>query len=284
MIAIEYENRRQYIKAADAWKKAIANFGGKGNYNRSNKLEQIVGNWGRFEPTNSQVSETKADIQFRYRNAKTINLEAFEINVAKLLADVQKYLKDNPARLEYEKINIADIGQRILNKNQEFYLGKKVSTWDQKLEPRPAHNDSRISIDMPKLPAGAYFLIAKLEGGNTSRMVVWLNDLAIVKKNIDGKGYYFVCDAVTGLPEDSAKMDFFGWRQEQIKPNQNNFKVVTKEFSKQADKDGQVFVDGNDATNSMQWLVQATGKEKGRPIWVLVAYGMATTTILIFSR
>ena len=262
MIAIEYENRRQYIKAADAWKKAIASFGGKGNYNRSNKLEQIVGNWGRFEPANSQVSETKADIQFRYRNAKTINLEAFEINVAKLLADVQKYLKDNPARLEYEKINIADIGQRILNKNQEFYLGKKVSTWDQKLEPRPAHNDARAAINLPKLPAGAYFLVAKLEGGNTSRLVVWLNDLAIVKKNIDGKGYYFVCDAVTGLPEESAKMDFFGWRQEQIKPNQNNFKVVTKEFSKQADKDGQVFVDGNDAANSMQWLVQATGKEK----------------------
>lgn len=262
MIAIEYENRRQYPKAAEAWKKAIAKFGGKGNHNRSYKLEQIVGNWGRFEPAHAQVSETKADIQFRFRNARTISLEAIEINVPKLLADVRKYLKDNPGRLEYEKININDIGQRILNKNQEIYLGKKVANWEQKLEPRPAHNDARVGIDLPKLPAGAYFLVAKLEGGNTSRIVVWLNDLAIVKKSIDGKGYYFVCDSVTGLPEESAKLDFFGWRQEQIKPNQNNFKVVTKEFSKQADKDGQVFVDGNDAPNSMQWLVQASGREK----------------------
>ncbi|MEY4190960.1 MAG: hypothetical protein RIR17_1696, partial [Planctomycetota bacterium] len=262
MIAIEYENRRQYPKAAEAWKKAIAKFGGKGNHNRSYKLEQIVGNWGRFEPAHAQVSETKADIQFRFRNARAISLEAIEINVPKLLADVRKYLKDNPGRLEYEKININDIGQRILNKNQEIYLGKKVANWEQKLEPRPAHNDARVGIDLPKLPAGAYFLVAKLEGGNTSRIVVWLNDLAIVKKSIDGKGYYFVCDSVTGLPEESAKLDFFGWRQEQIKPNQNNFKVVTKEFSKQADKDGQVFVDGNDAPNSMQWLVQASGREK----------------------
>ncbi|MFM7097276.1 MAG: alpha-2-macroglobulin family protein [Gemmataceae bacterium] len=262
MIAIEYENRRQYPKAAEAWKKAIAKFGGKGNYNRSYKLEQIVGNWGRFEPAHAQVSETKADIQFRFRNARTISLEAIEINVPRLLADVRKYLKDNPGRLEYEKININDIGQRILNKNQEIYLGKKVANWEQKLEPRPAHNDARVGIDLPKLPAGAYFLVAKLEGGNTSRIVVWLNDLAIVKKSIDGKGYYFVCDSVTGLPEESAKLDFFGWRQEQIKPNQNNFKVVTREFSKQADKDGQVFVDGNDAPNSMQWLVQASGREK----------------------
>ncbi len=262
MIAIEYENRRQYPKAAEAWKKAIAKFGGKGNHNRSYKLEQIVGNWGRFEPAHAQVSETKADIQFRFRNARTISLEAIEINVPRLLADVRKYLKDNPGRLEYEKININDIGQRILNKNQEIYLGKKVANWEQKLEPRPAHNDARVGIDLPKLPAGAYFLVAKLEGGNTSRIVVWLNDLAIVKKSIDGKGYYFVCDSVTGLPEESAKLDFFGWRQEQIKPNQNNFKVVTKEFSKQADKDGQVFVDGNDAPNSMQWLVQASGREK----------------------
>lgn len=262
MIAIEYENRRQYPKAAEAWKKAIAKFGGKGNHNRSYKLEQIVGNWGRFEPAHAQVSETKADIQFRFRNARTISLEAIEINVPRLLADVRKYLKDNPGRLEYEKININDIGQRILNKNQEIYLGKKVANWEQKLEPRPAHNDARVGIDLPKLPAGAYFLVAKLEGGNTSRILVWLNDLAIVKKSIDGKGYYFVCDSVTGLPEESAKLDFFGWRQEQIKPNQNNFKVVTKEFSKQADKDGQVFVDGNDAPNSMQWLVQASGREK----------------------
>lgn len=262
MIAIEYENRRQYPKAAEAWKKAIAKFGGKGNHNRSYKLEQIVGNWGRFEPAHAQVSETKADIQFRFRNARTISLEAIEINVPRLLADVRKYLKDNPGRLEYEKININDIGQRILNKNQEIYLGKKVANWEQKLEPRPAHNDARVGIDLPKLPAGAYFLVAKLEGGNTSRIVVWLNDLAIVKKSIDGKGYYFVCDSVTGLPEESAKLDFFGWRQEQIKPNQNNFKVVTKEFSKQADKDGQVFIDGNDAPNSMQWLVQASGREK----------------------
>ena len=262
MIAIEYENRRQYPKAAEAWKKAIAKFGGKGNHNRSYKLEQIVGNWGRFEPAHAQVSETKADIQFRFRNAKAISLEAIEINVPRLLADVRKYLKDNPGRLEYEKININDIGQRILNKNQEIYLGKKVANWDQKLEPRPAHNDARVGIDLPKLPAGAYFLVAKLEGGNTSRIVVWLNDLAIVKKSIDGKGYYFVCDSVTGLPEESAKLDFFGWRQEQIKPNQNNFKVVTREFSKQADKDGQVFIDGNDAPNSMQWLVQASGREK----------------------
>ncbi|NDH05758.1 alpha-2-macroglobulin, partial [bacterium] len=181
MIAIEYENRRQYPKAAEAWKKAIAKFGGKGNHNRSYKLEQIVGNWGRFEPAHAQVSETKADIQFRFRNAKAISLEAIEINVPRLLTDV---------------------------------------------------------------------------------IVVWLNDLAIVKKSIDGKSYYFVCDSVTGLPEESAKLDFFGWRQEQIKPNQNNFKVVTREFSKQADKDGQVFIDGNDAPNSMQWLVQASGREK----------------------
>ena len=56
MIAVEYENRRQYVKAADAWKKAIANFGGKGNYSRSYKLEQIIGNWGRFEPTKDRKS------------------------------------------------------------------------------------------------------------------------------------------------------------------------------------------------------------------------------------
>ena len=49
-LAGEYENRRQYVKAADAWKKAIAEYGPGGNLYRQRFLEQIVDNWGRFEP------------------------------------------------------------------------------------------------------------------------------------------------------------------------------------------------------------------------------------------
>src|SRR5262249_4239616 len=49
-LAQEYEDRRQYVKAAAAWKKAIEEYGAGPNNWRQQRLDQIVGNWGRFEP------------------------------------------------------------------------------------------------------------------------------------------------------------------------------------------------------------------------------------------
>ena len=37
-----------------------------------------------------------------------------------------------------------------------------------------------------------------MENGNTSRIILWLNDTVIAKKPLDGKTYLFVADSVTG--------------------------------------------------------------------------------------
>ncbi len=50
LLAQEYEDRRQYVKAAEAWKKAIEEYGAGHDEFRQKRLDQIVGNWGRFEP------------------------------------------------------------------------------------------------------------------------------------------------------------------------------------------------------------------------------------------
>ena len=39
-----------------------------------------------------------------------------------------------------------------------------------------------------------------MDDGNVSRIIVWVADTAIVKKQLDGKTFYFVADAVTGKP------------------------------------------------------------------------------------
>ena len=52
-----------------------------------------------------------------------------------------------------------------------------------------------------------------MKGGNTSFVIVWLDDTAIVKKALAGKTYYFVADAVTGKPIPKANVEFFGWQQ-----------------------------------------------------------------------
>src|SRR5262249_45008420 len=94
ILADEFENRRQYPGAAAAWSKAMDEYG-KGTHNhREKRHNQIVKNWGRFEPNQVQPAGTKALVNFRFRNGKKVSFEAREIKVEALLDDVKKYLKN----------------------------------------------------------------------------------------------------------------------------------------------------------------------------------------------
>src|SRR5262249_1791006 len=153
----------------------------------------------------------KAVVDFRFRNGKKVTFEAFAINVPKLLADVKAYLKSNPGRLQWEKTNIGNIGYRLVEQNERQYLGAKVAAWDRALKPRPEHVDDRVPVPTPLSKPGAYLLTAKMDNGNTCRIIVWLADTVIVKKQLDGQAYYYVADAVTGHPVGKATVEFFGW-------------------------------------------------------------------------
>ena len=66
------------------------------------------------------------------------------------------------------------------------------------LKPRPNHVDERVTVKSPLTKPGAYLVTAQMANGNLSRVLVWVNDTIIVKKQLDGKAYYFVADAVSG--------------------------------------------------------------------------------------
>ena len=125
--------------------------------------------------------------------------------------------------------------------NQQQYLGRSVASWDLDLEPLPRHFDRRITVTTPLQKAGAYLLTARMEGGNTSRIVVWLDDTVIIKKPLAGKAYYFIADARTGQPVPRADVELFGWRMVQV-DGRNEFRVETKTLALKADDDGQVQV------------------------------------------
>ena len=78
--------------------------------------------------------------------------------------------------------------------------------------------------------------------GNTSYIVVWVDDTAIVKKPLAGKTYYFVADAATGQPIAEANVEFFGWRHD-YHDQPPRHEVVTRQFAEFTDADGQVIPD-----------------------------------------
>lgn len=255
-----FENRRQYPKAADYWRRLLKDHsnevspGRRKNWQR--RLDQIVGNWGRFEPATTQPAGRGATVEYRFRNGRQIDFIAHEIHVEKLLDDVKAYLKTNPRKVDWQKTNIGNIGHRLVQQNQKKYIGRRVARWQMSVKPRQEHFDRRVTVTTPLQKPGAYLVSAKMAGGNSSLIVVWVDDTAIVKKPLSGKTYYFVADAVTGKPIPKANVEFFGWRR--IHHNQPpRHEVVTKQFAEYTDANGQVIPDPRRQVRNFQWLITA---------------------------
>ncbi len=254
-IATEFENRRQYDPAAKWWKESLAKHGAGPNNWRQQRLEQIVGNWGTFEGLGAQPAGEGATLEFRFRNAEKVKFEAKAIKVEELLTDLKAYLKSDPGQLDWQKIQLNNIGYRLVEQNETKYIGDQVAAWDLELKPREKHFDRRITVSTPLQKGGAYLLTATVPDGNVSKIIVWVADSAIVSKGLDGKHYYYIADAASGQPVAKANLEFFGYQQKNL--GGNRFQILTKNFAETADENGQVLPDPRDLEKGYQWLITA---------------------------
>jgi hypothetical protein len=263
-LANEFLNRRQYAKAADHYRRLVKDHGNEQQKkNWRQQLEQIVDNWGRFEPIVSQPAGQGATVEYRFRNGSEIELTAREIHVETLLDDVKAYLKSNPKQLDWQKLDIGNIGYRLVEQDQEKYIGNEVAKWKMMVNPRPNHFDKRVTVATPLTRAGAYFVTATMAGGNTSHIIIWVADTTIVKKPLDQQMYYFVADAASGAPVAKANVEFFGYQQ-QWRENPPRHELTTRRFAEFTDADGQLFTDAKTQPQDYQWIVIArTDKDKG---------------------
>jgi len=254
-----FENRRQYPRAAEYWQRVIDVSPQEQQEHYRQQLQQIVGNWGRFEPVQSGPVGEKAEVEYRFRNGKSVAFTAHEIKVERLLEDVKAYIKSRPQQLDWDQLNLENVGYRIVEQNQQKYLGEQVAAWKLDLEPREKHFDKRVTVKTQIERAGAYLLTAKMADGNTSRIILWLNDTAIANKPLDGKAWYFVADAASGKPLAKANVEFFGWRQEHRQGRQ--YELLVEDFAEFTDADGQVTLDSKRLSNNYQWLIVARTSE-----------------------
>jgi uncharacterized protein YfaS (alpha-2-macroglobulin family) len=252
-LASEFEDRRQYPRAAEMWKKLVDAHPLTLDYRQ--RLQQIVGNWGRFEPVITQRAGRGATIDYRFRNGRRVEFTARPIDVRALLDDIKKYLASSPRQLEWQQVNLEQLGYRLVVNGQEKYLGAETARWTLDLDPRPDHFDRRVTVTTPLQQAGAYLVTAQMDDGNTHRIVAWIADTAIVKKPLQGKALYYVADAVSGQPFAGCNVEFFGYRQEQIDQT-NRFRVLTKNYAEKTNADGMVELPA--ANDSMAWLAIAT--------------------------
>ena len=78
-----------------------------------------------------------------------------------------------------------------MTQNQKQYVGEKVASWRMEIKPRPQHFDKRVTVATPLQKAGAYLLTAQMAGGNTSYIIIWLNDTVDRQEAAGAKGLLF---------------------------------------------------------------------------------------------
>ncbi|AMV17976.1 alpha-2-macroglobulin family protein [Planctomyces sp. SH-PL14] len=252
-LASIFENRQQYETAAQWWRTGIEKFGPGPSGFRQNSLDQIVKNWGRFEGGSSLPAGKKATLEYRFRNGKEVRFEAHAVKIPELLKDIKTYLQSKPRQLDWQKIQIDNIGWQIVEQDNRKYLGETVASWTLAVEPREKHFHRRVTVETPLEKAGAYLVTARMSDGNMSRVLIWIDDTVIVRKPGNGKTIYYVADAASGTPIPRANMEFFGWRMEyNRKPNQQE--LFTANFAEATDADGITLADPKLMDGNYQWL------------------------------
>lgn len=267
-LAQTFENRSQLDRAADHWQRIVA-LGSKAinEYfvnNAKARRAQILGNWGRFDGTDSQVAGQKPVLGFVIRNTTEAKFTARRVDVSKLLADIKSYLVKEPRDLDGQRINMSNLGYRLLQKDSKKYIGEQVAQWSVALEPAAGHEEKREEITLPLEAAGAYWIEANAKDGNRSSILLWLADTKLVRKSTSAGMMYFVADAQTGAPVNGATVELLGYRTEY--KNQTGSKrpyteTHTETFTANTDEHGVVMHKPDQKNQSHQWLGVATTKE-----------------------
>jgi len=255
MLGSLFSDRQQYDRSAGYWQDSLKRFGDV-NDRKRHQIDQILQPWGTFEGAEPLPAGTPATVDFRFRNGTKLSLEAYEIDIPKLLGDIKDYINSKPAQLDWSRLDPAQVGYLLVEKNEQKYLRRQAAQWAVDLQPRPGHFDKRVTLTTPLKAAGAYFIRGQMVNGNTSRIILWIADTAIVRKNLDGGVYYFVADALTGAPVPNANLDFFGYQQ-RWQPS-GKVAIDTAAFAKAADGDGQLVVGPDKLNQNFSWLVTAT--------------------------
>ena len=281
-IAQEYQNRRQLDKAAKIWSQILErkDLPKHVEENAKRALAQIV------EPRvsidgSSVVAGTDASLNVRFRNATGAEVVAKKLNVDEVLkiARTDKFWKENGrigglanvlnmilqdkfAPNEDENYrNRADVRNLLKAIEKVDFVGEEVARYTIDLDPDPNHYDRVAPLNLPVKEPGAYLVEIAANDGNKDVAVVWLRDVAIVKKQFEEGNRYFALDANDGEPLVEQTIEFFV-----VHHRWNNGKqtVRTKSFSKRTDKSGSVLFDNKEIPDDESTQVLAIVPKDGK--------------------
>ena len=268
-LATIYENRRQYPKAVEWWRKEAEKYEGdasaKDNCYASRQIRRITGNWGEFLPGKPQVAGQPATATLRFRNATKANLTVHRIDLEAMLAASKKHIRNKGGgrHLDWRMTQPSYMLDRLLKEKEgDAYVKEQLAAWEETLEPLPGHRDRQVIITTPIVKPGAYLLTATLPNGNLSRLPLIVEDVKIVSKPLEDGNLWQVLDAASGAPVPGLELRLFGWNVRWNSKTKRN-QITIRELTAKTDADGLAVLDTktlktNDSKRSLQWLVETT--------------------------
>ncbi|MDR1745411.1 MAG: hypothetical protein LBS30_06635, partial [Planctomycetota bacterium] len=255
LLAQVFENRQQYNKAVLFWERLDATGMTKGE--GRDAIRRITGNNGLLEPGPVAPAGSVTSLSYLFRNGGRVSLTAKRLDEKKLLRDIRDRLASGSGEL-YGNVSMRRpemLGRSVVMENETRYIAETVATWDVDLTPLPDHFSGRARIDLPFTRAGCYLVEAAMRDGNVSRVVLWIADLALVKRNSGAGQLHFVADAVTGEPAPGANLTFMGFRAD-YNPERDRTSIFGDIFAERADAEGVCVVDAA-RLQDREWLIVA---------------------------
>jgi tetratricopeptide (TPR) repeat protein len=278
-IGYEYQNRRQFDKALAVWKQAAERNELTASFLVSQIADPIV-----VIDSGSAVTGMNADIFLRYRNAVGAEIVVKQLNVDEPMKFVQtrEFWRDYAASSSLTDVVDSVLRVQLMPKDSGRYkwadpktkkfcskldsldlVGEEVARFAVEFEPSPNHFDKIMRVDFPVDEPGAYLLEVTAVNGNKDFAVVWLRDVAIVRRRSADGSRFFTFDARTGEPLPSQKLEFFAVAQSWTEsPNtgaaqpMTDVAPTTKFYSRQTDETGALFFPKVDANRQINELME----------------------------
>ena len=273
-IAREYENRRQLDKAAEVWRQLLETPGLGNKTQYQNALDQIIKPRVRFD-VSSQAAGLDAKLAVRFRNATGGSIEVKRLNIDAALRQIrstsfwQNYGGGNLVYLVNQLVQ-EELNPNPDQKNErrrllgllglsEKIVGDKVADYRVSFDPAPNHYDRVSAVDFPVHEPGAFLVTVHADDGNDDAAIVWLRDLALVRKTYKEGNRFFVLDATTGQPLANREVELFA-----VFDRGRSNKTRTKTVKKTTDAQGSVLVASGDFPENDGFTLIATVPSKDK--------------------
>ncbi|NLZ60103.1 MAG: hypothetical protein GX901_05500 [Lentisphaerae bacterium] len=260
-----YENRQQYEEALH-YLRLLEKLS---PIDAGQRILQISGNLGLFMPAQVQTDPEKLVVDFKFRNAESLSLRLYRLDLPGILAKLQERIKTGDAQHHY--YNLADLGRWINKEEGKSFIKEELRSWQERLEPLPRHADTLRSLEIAIPGPGSYWLEAELPGGQTSRIPLLSQPYMLLLKPLRGEQLWQLLRADTGEPAPASELQLFVWQTHWDQSLRRN-KLLSTELSLRSDAQGCVYIKQSqlpkDFPANMQWLA-----------WARPAYGSGTAFV-----